>query len=86
LRVLSFINVLLTSVGCDRKKYHDLRDKLENTHRGKVKTLIEHWEQAEKRYKLLKASDEDQAASSISGELFFLAILICFHPCFCFMF
>lgn len=58
-----------SSVGCDRKKYHDLRDKLENTHRGKVKTLIEHWEQAEKRYKLLKASDEDQAASSISEEL-----------------
>ena len=66
---------MLTSVGCDKKKYHDLRDKLEDTHRGKVKTLIENWEQAEKRYKLLKASDEDQAASSISGKLFFLAFL-----------
>lgn len=58
-----------TSVGCDKKKYRDLREKLEDTHRGKVQTLIEHWEQAEKRYKLLKASDEDQAASSISEEL-----------------
>lgn len=62
----------MTSVGCDKKKYRDLREKLEDTHRGKVQTLIEHWEQAEKRYKLLKASDEDQAASSISGEFAFL--------------
>ena len=78
---------MLTSAGCDSKKYHDLRDKLEDTRRGKVQTLIEHWEQAEERYRLLKASDEDQAASSISGELFCLAFLteqFCFHHCFCF--
>ena len=77
----SINNVLLTSVGCDRKKYHDLRDKLEDKHRGKVKTLIENWELAEKRYRLMKANDKDQAASSIAGELFFLAFLtgnICF--------
>lgn len=62
-------HVNATSVGCDSKKYHDLRDKLEDTRRGKVQTLIEHWEQAEERYRLLKASDEDQAASSISEEI-----------------
>lgn len=73
-------------VGCDKKKYRDLREKLDDTHRGKVQTLIEHWEQAEKRYKLLKASDEDQAASSISGEFFilvFLTCIFCVLSCFC---
>ncbi|KAL9964038.1 hypothetical protein ACROYT_G027612 [Oculina patagonica] len=57
------------SVGCDRTKYHERRDKLEETHHGRVQSLIQHWEQAEKRYKLLKAGDQDQADSSIEEEL-----------------
>lgn len=81
-------NVLFTSVGCDIKKYRDLREKVEETHHGKVQILIEHWEQAEKRYKVLKASDEDQAANSISGEFFILVSLtfsFCVQSCFCVM-
>lgn len=57
------------SVGCDRKKYHDLRDNLDEVHREKVETLIKKWQEAEQRYKLLKASDEDQATNSMTEEL-----------------
>ena len=67
---LSFC-VLLNCLGCDTKKYHERRDKLEETHEKKVEALIKRWEDAEKRYKLLKSSDEDQAASAIAGECLF---------------
>lgn len=55
-------------LGCDRKKYHDRRNKLDDSHRLKVETLIKKWEEAEKRYNALKSSDGDQAASSMTGE------------------
>ena len=55
-------------LGCDKKKYHDLRNKLDDSHRLKVETLIKKWEEAEKRYNALKSSDGDQAASSMTGE------------------
>ena len=55
-------------LGCDRKKYHDRRDKLEDTHRERVSQLVEQWEEAEKRYKLLKLTDEEQASNSIAGK------------------
>lgn len=57
-------------LGCDRKKYHDRRDKLEETHRQRVEGLVKQWEQAEKRFKLLKVTDENQATASIAGEYF----------------
>lgn len=57
------------TVGCDRQKYHERRDKLAETHKGRVQSLIDKWGMSEKRYKLLKTGDEDQAAGSISGEL-----------------
>ena len=38
------------------------------THRLKVETLIKKWQDAEKRYNVLKSSDGDQAASSMAGE------------------
>ena len=55
--------------GCDRQKYHERRDKLEETHKTRVQSLIDNWRMSEKRYKLLKSTDEDQAAGSISCKL-----------------
>ena len=60
---------LLLLSGCDRQKYHERRDKLEETHKTKVQSLIDNWRMSEKRYKLLKSTDEDQAAGSISCKL-----------------
>lgn len=57
------------SVGCDRKKYQDRRNEMGETHRLKVETLIKKWQDAEKRYNVLKSSDGDQAASSMAEEL-----------------
>lgn len=61
--------VFLLLSGCDRQKYHERRDKLEETHKTKVQSLIDNWRMSEKRYKLLKSTDEDQAAGSISCKL-----------------
>lgn len=58
-----------STIGCDRQKYHERRDKLEETHKTKVQSLIDNWRMSEKRYKLLKSTDEDQAAGSISSDL-----------------
>ena len=63
-----YLFCLLLILGCDAKKYHESRDKLEETHRQRVQELVQQWQQAEKRYKLLKTSDEDQAASSVESE------------------
>ena len=55
-------------LGCDPKKYHDKRDQMEETHRQKVQDLLQQWQQAEKRYKLLKSGDENQAAGAVAGK------------------
>ena len=65
---LIIIIIIIVFLGCDRKKFHDRRDKLDEVHREKVETLIKKWQEAEQRYKLLKASDEDQATNSMTGE------------------
>ena len=59
---------MLVFAGCDRKKYQDRRNEMGETHRLKVETLIKKWQDAEKRYNVLKSSDGDQAASSMAGE------------------
>ena len=66
--LIIIIIIIIVFLGCDRKKYHDLRDNLDEVHREKVETLIKKWQEAEQRYKLLKASDEDQATNSMTGE------------------
>ena len=63
----TFLRVI-NHLGCDRTKYRDQRDQLEETHRLRVKNMIKHWEDAEKRYNLLKSSDEGQAAAAIESE------------------
>ena len=55
-------------LGCDPKKYHDKRDQMEDTHRQKVQDLLQQWQQAEKRYKLLKSGDENQATGAVAGK------------------
>ncbi|RMX60703.1 hypothetical protein pdam_00006820 [Pocillopora damicornis] len=54
-----------STIGCDRQKYHERRDKLEETHKTRVQSLIDNWRMSEKRYKLLKSTDEDQAAADL---------------------
>lgn len=58
-----------STIGCDRQKYHERRDKLEETHKAKIQKLIDTWRKSEKRYKLMKTGDEDLAAGSISADL-----------------
>lgn len=59
--------IVFVFAGCDRKKYQDRRNEMGETHRLKVETLIKKWQDAEKRYNVLKSSDGDQAASSMAG-------------------
>jgi len=41
---------------------------MEETHRKKVQDLLQQWQQAEKRYKLLKSGDENQATGAVAGK------------------
>lgn len=61
-------NACFFFLGCDPKKYHDKRDQMEDTHRQKVQDLLQQWQQAEKRYKLLKSGDENQATGAVAGK------------------
>lgn len=55
------------SLGCDRKKFHFKRQKMEDEHRKRVSTVIKQWEDAEKRYNVIKKDDPSQAESMIKG-------------------
>jgi len=55
------------SVGCNRKKYHVKRQKMEDNHRKQVSAEIKHWKDAEKQYNIIKKDDPLQAESMIKG-------------------
>lgn len=57
------------SLGCDRKKYGVRRQKMEDEHRKRVSTVIKQWEDAEKRYNVIKKDDASQAESMIKGAM-----------------
>lgn len=56
------------ATGCDHKKYHQRRQKMEGEHKKRMSKVIREWENAEKRYNILKNEDFKQAEQMLSGQ------------------
>jgi len=62
-----FYKILIVKTGCDHKKYHQRREKMETEHKKRMSKVIREWENAEKRYNILKNEDFKQAEQMLGG-------------------